>query len=222
MSGKAIKQGISTPAIAVIAIAFTVIPLGAQQFYTGEPISLELADADLEELLVLVSQVTGKVIVIEPQAAADGGLDRQVTALYESTPWDRVIDEILATADLSWTLEDQVLWVHEPGYALEGDRAFRGEPITLRLRDADIHLVMKKFSKITGFDIEVDPSVEATVTVSLQKMPWDQVLDLILRLNGLGFAHEGNRLSAYPVAAATGKQLLPPPDQADATALPAS
>lgn len=222
MSGKNSEQGISTLAFAVIAIAFTVIPLGAQQIYTGEPISLELADADLEEFLVLVSQVTGKVIVVEPQAVADGGLDRQITAQYESTPWDRVIDEILATADLSWTLEDQVLWVHEQGYALDGDRAFKGGPISLRLRDADIHLVMKKFSKISGFDIEVDPSVEATVTVSLKNMPWDQVFDLILRVNGLAFTHEGNRLSAYPVAAATGKQLLPPPDQAEATASPAS
>lgn len=195
--------------ISAMAVGLTALPTGATEVFTGKPIKLELADAKLEDILVNFSEMTGIVFAVEPQALAHGALDQKVDARYELTPWDQVLDEILKGAGLAWTLEDKVLWIHEPGFVLEGDRNFTGEPINLRLEDADIHLVMKNFSKITGFTIDVDPDIEALLTVSLRQLPWDQVFDLMLRINGLAFNHENNVLSVYRETSATGKQILP-------------
>ena len=195
--------------IFAMTVGLTALPIGATEVFTGKPIKLELADANLEDILVNFSEMTGIVFAVEPQALAHGALDQKVDAVYELTPWDQVLDEILKGAGLAWTLEDEVLWIHEPGFVLDGDRTFTGEPINLRLEDADIHLVMMNFSKITGFTIEVDPGIEALLTVSLKQLPWDQVFDLMLRINGLAFTHENDVLSVYRETSATGKQILP-------------
>ena len=195
--------------IFAMAVGLTALPTGATEVFTGKPINLELAGANLEDILVNFSEMTGIVFAVEPQALAHGALDQKVDALYEMTPWDQVLDEILKGAGLAWTLEDKVLWIHEPGFVLDGDRTFTGEPINLRLEDADIHLVMKNFSMITGFTIEVDPGIETLLTVNLKQLPWDQVFDLMLRINGLAFTHENDVLSVYRETSATGKQILP-------------
>jgi type II secretory pathway component HofQ len=192
-----------------MAIGLTAVPTGAMEVFSGEPINLELVDANLEDVLVSFSELTGLIFAVEPQAAVDGALDHKVDVLFEGTPWDQVLDEILTNAGLAWTLEGKVLWIHEPGYAFDGDRTFTGQPINLRLNDADIHLVMENFSKITESTIEVDPGIETLLTVSLKEVPWDQIFDLMLRINGLAFTYDGDVFSVYRRISATGKQILP-------------
>jgi type IV pilus assembly protein PilQ len=71
---------------------------------------------------------------------------------------------------------------------------FTGETISLDLKDADIRDVLKAFAKIGRFNLAVDPEVRGSVTVRLQNVPWDQALDVILRMNGLGYTMEGRVL----------------------------
>ena len=80
-----------------------------------------------------------------------------------------------------------------------GTADFTGEPITLRLQDADLRLVLQTFSKIAHIEIAVDPSVEGKVTVDLRDVPWDQALDLVLRINGLGWVKEDGALRVGPL-----------------------
>ncbi len=71
---------------------------------------------------------------------------------------------------------------------------FTGEPISLELKDADIKDVLRTFAKITGLNVVVDPDVSGSVTVNLENVPWDQCLDIILRINRLGYSVENNVL----------------------------
>jgi type II secretory pathway component HofQ len=71
-----------------------------------------------------------------------------------------------------------------------------GEPISLDLKDADIRDVLKTFAKLGRFNLAIDPDVKGSVTVCLENVPWDQALDVILRMNGLGYVLEGNILRA--------------------------
>jgi len=80
-----------------------------------------------------------------------------------------------------------------------GTTDFSGDPITLRLQDADLRDVLKVFSKIAPYSIEVDPKVVGTVTVNLRDLPWDQALDLVLRINNLGWEKEGDTLRVAPL-----------------------
>lgn len=74
------------------------------------------------------------------------------------------------------------------------ERQFTGEPISLELKDADIKDVLRSFAKITGLNIVVDPDVSGSVTVTLENVPWDQCLDIILRINRLDYVIENNVL----------------------------
>ncbi|HPR64559.1 MAG TPA: type IV pilus secretin PilQ [Thermoanaerobaculia bacterium] len=71
---------------------------------------------------------------------------------------------------------------------------YAGEPITLRLKDADIRDVITTFSEYLGINIVMDPEVSGRVTVNLIDVPWDQALDLILKINGLSSVLENNVL----------------------------
>ena len=80
-----------------------------------------------------------------------------------------------------------------------GTSEFSGEPITLQLKDAKLQDVLSTFSKITPYSIEIDPSIDREVTVDLHDVPWDQALDLILRINSLGWTRDGDTLRVAPL-----------------------
>lgn len=80
-----------------------------------------------------------------------------------------------------------------------GEVQFTGDPITLTLKDADIKDVLKTFSALTHLNIVIDPEVKGTVTVELRDVPWDQALDIILKINGLDYVLENNVLRVSTV-----------------------
>ncbi len=80
------------------------------------------------------------------------------------------------------------------------EQQFTGQPITLTLKDADIKDVLRTFSKLTQLNIVLDPSVSGSVTVELRDVPWDQALDLILRINDLDYILENNVLRVAKTA----------------------
>lgn len=76
---------------------------------------------------------------------------------------------------------------------------FTGEPINIRLQDALLRDVLATFSKLLEMEIIIDPSVSGKVSVDLREVPWDQALDLILRINSLGWEREGGTLRVAPL-----------------------
>jgi len=79
------------------------------------------------------------------------------------------------------------------------ERRFTGEPISMELKDSDIKDVLRSFAKITGLNIVVDPDVTGSVTVNLENVPWDQCLDIVLRINRLDYVVENNVLRVAKV-----------------------
>lgn len=85
--------------------------------------------------------------------------------------------------------------------AVGGQRkVYVGEPISLSLKDGDIRDVLRSFAKISGLNMVVQPGVRGTVTVDLESVPWDQALDQILKINGLGYELDGNIMRIAPTA----------------------
>ena len=81
-----------------------------------------------------------------------------------------------------------------PAKPADSQSPYSGEPISLDLKDADLKDVLRTFAELTKVNIAVDPDVRGSVTVSLHDVPWDQALDVILRMNGLGYVLEGRIL----------------------------
>jgi len=199
--------------VVFLAASLAAIPAGPASAgsggYSGEPISLDLVDAELEHLLTSFSELTEFVFVADAQTVESGGLDLLVTAEYEMVPWDQVLDEILIAAGLSWTLEGKVLWIHLPDSGPDGDRNFTGDAINLRLEDAKLTDVLRSMSKVTGLEIEFDTDNESTISVALRSVPWDQVLDLILAISGFDYSQSGEGIEVFKVSDAKGMQLIP-------------
>ena len=82
------------------------------------------------------------------------------------------------------------------GVTVIGESAprWRGAPISLDLKDADLVDVCLSFSKIARINVVVDPGVRGSVTVRLKDVPWDQALDLVLRMNGYAMQRDGRIL----------------------------
>ncbi|MEM9597207.1 MAG: secretin and TonB N-terminal domain-containing protein [Acidobacteriota bacterium] len=61
-----------------------------------------------------------------------------------------------------------------------------GEPVSLSLQDADLVETLRTFSRLGDFNLVLDPAVRGRVTVELKDVPWDQALEAILKIQGLG------------------------------------
>ena len=73
------------------------------------------------------------------------------------------------------------------------DKAFTGEKIALDFYDTDIKNVFRILQEISGKNFAIDKNVTGKVTLALQRpVPWDQVLDLVLKMNQLGMVREGD------------------------------
>jgi len=73
--------------------------------YTGEPISLNLKDADMKDVLRTFAQLTGLNIAVDP------GVGGVVTVDFVDVPWDQALDLILRQNGLTYVLEGNVMRV---------------------------------------------------------------------------------------------------------------
>jgi len=77
----------------------------AGRVYTGEPISLNLKDADMKDVLRTFAQLTGLNIAVDP------GVGGAVTVDFVDVPWDQALDLILRQNGLTYVLEGNVMRV---------------------------------------------------------------------------------------------------------------
>jgi type IV pilus assembly protein PilQ len=81
----------------------------------------------------------------------------------------------------------------EPG-DIRTNRLYYGAPISLDLKDADVHNVIRLLADVSGLNIVATDDVTGTITLRLNDIPWDQALDIILQTQNLESVQEGNVL----------------------------
>jgi type IV pilus assembly protein PilQ len=82
----------------------------------------------------------------------------------------------------------------------QGERTYVGEPIDLKVTNADVTDVLRTFAQLSGLNIVVQPGVTGTVTAEMENVPWDQALEQVLKINKLGYELEGNVMRIAPTA----------------------
>jgi type IV pilus assembly protein PilQ len=75
-----------------------------------------------------------------------------------------------------------------------GETHYVGRRISLDFQQADISNVLRLIAEVSGFNMVVGEGVKAKVTMKLVSVPWDQALDMILKMNGLGKIRQSNIL----------------------------
>jgi type IV pilus assembly protein PilQ len=78
---------------------------------------------------------------------------------------------------------------------------YTGEKIALDFYETDIKNVFRILKEVSGKNFAIDKDVTGTVTLSFEKpVPWDQVLDLILKMNQLGKVVDGDIIRIATIA----------------------
>lgn len=67
-----------------------------------------------------------------------------------------------------------------------------GRRISLDFQDADIANVIRLIADVSNLNIVLGEDVKGKVTLKLINVPWDQALDIILRMNNFGQIRDGN------------------------------
>lgn len=84
-----------------------------------------------------------------------------------------------------------------PGYLGDSDD-FTGKAISLNFQDIPVRTVLQIIADYNGFNLVTSDTVAGNITLRLDGVPWDQALDIILKVKGLDKRMEGNILMVAP------------------------
>ena len=80
----------------------------------------------------------------------------------------------------------------------DADREYTGERITLNFQDLETRAVLQLLADFTGLSIVVSDTVQGSVTLRLQNVPWDQALDVVMTTKGLDMRRNGSVIIVAP------------------------
>ena len=129
-----------------------------------------LDEAKLPSWKKAILQTTAEIEAPAPEAF-------EVSMPEERVPEEKVPEERMFEEGVPEALEEK----------------YTGEKIALNFYDTDIKNVFRILMNVSGKNFAIDKDVKGKVTLTLDKpVPWDQVLDLVLKMNRLGVAYEGD------------------------------
>ena len=96
--------------------------------------------------------------------------------------------------------KNQLILTIKPQSSVQAKNAtvYDGEPISLDFQDVPVRNVLQIIAQVNNFNLVTTDTVRGNVTVSLSGVPWDQALDMILKIRGLDKRLEGNILLIAP------------------------
>jgi type IV pilus assembly protein PilQ len=112
---------------------------GGETQYTGEPISLDLKDADIKDVFRTISELTGLNIVIDPDVHG------QATVKLDNVPWDQALELILKQNNLGYIIENNVMRIATTG-KLQSEETQRAALDLARQSSLPTRTVIKRLS----------------------------------------------------------------------------
>ena len=167
----------------------------------------------------------GQTLVVEfMKTTLPEGLRRRLDVADFGTPVKTVTT--FQTGDrVRMVIEPQGQWVHS---AYQSDEQFvveikpvkvdaskltqgpgySGQKLSLNFQSIEVRSLLQVIADFTNFNVITSDSVNGTVTLRLQDVPWDQALDIILQAKGLGMRKTGNVLWIAPKDEINNKEKL--------------
>jgi len=87
-----------------------------------------------------------------------------------------------------------------PARDIKAERPFKttNNPISVDFKDTDIQNVFRFLAEINHLNVVMSDDVTGTVTLRLKKVPWRQVLSIVLKTHQLGMERTGNVVRIAP------------------------
>ncbi|HEY8520230.1 MAG TPA: type IV pilus secretin PilQ [Gammaproteobacteria bacterium] len=110
-------------------------------------------------------------------------------------------EQLAYQSDNVFTLElkPPVEQEREPGL-FDETKEYTGERLTLNFQDIETRAVLQLLAETSGLNIVVSDTVQGSVTLRLQNVPWDQALDILMTTKGLDMRRNGNVMIVAPAA----------------------
>ena len=160
---------------------------------------------------VVESRGAQLLVTVKDAPAGHSTLDSQVAAMAEADLPPARIERVqeggkaravvhravpaFRVRPIQMMTEPEAVEKHTPKEDLVvGETRYNGRRISLDFQQADISNVLRLIAEVSGFNIVIGDGVKSKVTMKLVSVPWDQALDMILKMNGLGRIKQGNIL----------------------------
>ena len=88
----------------------------------------------------------------------------------------------------------------------EAETPYEGKAISLNFQDIPVRTVLQLIADFNGFNLVITDSVSGNITLRLDDVPWEQALDIILKVRGLGKRMDGNVLMIAPASELAAKE----------------
>ncbi|PJE78911.1 Type IV pilus biogenesis and competence protein PilQ [invertebrate metagenome] len=85
---------------------------------------------------------------------------------------------------------------------------YKGDKLSLNFQDIDVRSVLQLIADFTQMNLVASDTVKGNVTLRLKNVPWDQVLDIILKAKGLDKRLSGNVLTVAPAEEMAAREKL--------------
>jgi type IV pilus assembly protein PilQ len=168
---------------------------------------------------VNVSEKGGKVIAEFPGTTVPDSLLKRLDVMDFATPAKYVdvtrvgtkaiitvtpasgadFEQVAYQTGSQFTLELQPLTAEKLA-ELKTKPKYTGERISLNFQNVDVRALLQIIADVAGVNMVVSDSVQGSVAMRLQNVPWDQALDIILTTKNLGKQQEGNVVLVAPAA----------------------
>ncbi len=93
-------------------------------------------------------------------------------------------------------------------HAQEPIPVYSGKPLSLNFQTIEVRTALQILADFTGLNIVTSDSVTGSLTLRLQQVPWDQVLDIITQAKGLSQRRQGNVIWVAPRAEVAARDKL--------------
>lgn len=111
---------------------------------------------------------------------------------------DARYEQIAYQAGRRYTIELKPLSEAEERERDVAEPVYEGERISLSFQDVEVRSLLQIIADVAETNLVVSDSVDGSMTLRLENVPWDQALDIVLRQRGLGMQERGNVMMIAP------------------------
>lgn len=165
----------------------------------GQNVIIDLQHVDMPETLRQRLDVTDFATPVRSIESTQSGNGSRVTVIttgpYETMAYQTGGQYVL---EVSPQREEASADEAVVGLGREDEKGYTGTPVTFNFQEIPVRQVLSLIAQESGFNVVAADSVNGNVTLRLDRVPWDQALDIVLRAKSLDKRIDGNVVWVAP------------------------
>lgn len=153
-----------------------------------QPTEMTRLEIDLEEIVPRRVETVGEYLVIDIENPKESeGSKMDLEAIKESLR--KGVDEKLGEIEAGEESEEGEYGGEEETQEAEHEQPvkeeakYKGEKISFDFQDASVEDVIRLIADVSGMNFVIEKGVTGKINVKISKVPWDQALDLVMKIN---------------------------------------